>query len=168
MKKRKATALSLAEPSPVSVEVEMGDGNARTLALRPFSLRDQQWLNEELAGRDLSEKVLQNNDVSDVLKVFVHQLQDADRAWLARQYGTTEAALADEMFSRIPADGNLDPHPVQALMSAVFLSHSNSFPEVLAGNVKKKLLPRACLRLMKWLFVFASGWAAALLTLSAY
>jgi len=165
MRKRDPISLSLIEPEPVTIDIETDKGERRTIKLRPFSLRDEKWLNVSFDNADLSQKLIEQNDLSDLLKVFVHQLIDDDRAWLAAQYGVPENELSEALYARLPADQNAESNPAVAIISAVFRARSSSYPELIESEIKKKMRPRLYIHLMKWLLLFATGWVVAYLTL---
>lgn len=164
--KRDPIALSLVEPESVEIEIETDSGDKRAVHLRPFSLRDEKWLNTNFDDADLSKALLEDNDLCDLIKVFVHQLHNSDRAWLATQYEVSEDDLAQALYERLPADRNADPNPAVAIIAAVFRARSSSYPELLESELKKKIRPSIFFLLMKWSLPFVAGWAAAWLTLT--
>ena len=162
--------LNTVAPGAVRTTIRMsinGQVREKPLRLRPIMLADDTWISENLNSRNLGDGIL-DDDLTDTLRVFCHQLFPDDLAWLTGEIGydgdpEDHVAVADQLMRSIESDPHEEPNPVQMLIDAVMLCRSRSWPENMEpADVKKKRLVRLWFpRLMKWSLLFAAGYTVA-------
>lgn len=165
---RKTSVLDLVEPEPIEVPVRLraSDGKeaANVLRLRSFTLKDERWMYEEFGDEDVVKTMLAENDVRSMLKIFCHQLEEESQSVLCKLFQCDAEELAGKFYSDVHLDSMADSNQAQALLEAVMLARSKSFPDSLPepkGEDAKKKFLRWLLRTMRWSLLFWLGLAAA-------
>ncbi len=152
--------LTLSEPENIPIDFSYDSGEEQTLWVRPFNVIDWSWYSNKFEESDLIKTINEDQDMTQTFEVFVHQLDDSDRATLAQALNTDEDELVDTLLNIIPVDPSDNYNASQDIMSVVFLSMNRKVREKEASHAKKIQRHQ---RRMKWLRWWLIGMALLLM-----